>query len=154
MDKVANAIEKSIEYWDIFGIRNANIQHCNYEFNMNHAVCTTAFNTDAKAIIAYTESGDTARIVSSFGPGCPVFAITSNSITYRQLGLCWNIIPKLYEKKESIDILIKEAIDKLKEEKLLENGDKIVIAGGNKAIPNLNSESNVLNNIIGGVVQI
>lgn len=119
MDKVSKTIEESVEYWEMFGIRNANIQHCNYEFNMNYAVCTTAFNTDAKAIIAYTESGDTARIVSSFGPGCPIFAITSNERTYRQLGLCWNITPKLYEPKESIDILIKEALDNLKKEGLL-----------------------------------
>jgi pyruvate kinase len=35
-----------------------------------------------------------------------VFAITENPVTYRQLGLCWNIQPRLFEKQESIDELL------------------------------------------------
>ena len=35
---------------------------------MNNAVCTTAMNVEAKAIIAYTNTGNTARMVSQFRP--------------------------------------------------------------------------------------
>ena len=83
---------------------------------MNNAVCATAMNVEAKAIIAYTNTGNTARMVSSFGPGCPIFAITQNERTYRQLGLCWNIIPKLFEHQETIDKLVCLGINTLKNE--------------------------------------
>ena len=84
---------------------------------MNYAVCTTAMNVSAKAIIAYTETGNTSRMVSSFGPECPIFAITQNETTYRQLGLCWSIIPKLFNEQETIDKLLHVGINKLREER-------------------------------------
>ena len=85
MDRVALAIEKSLKYWKRFKIREYDLNSLDYEFNMNYSVCTLACNVNAKAIIAYTETGDTARMLSSFGAGCPIFAITENETTYRQL---------------------------------------------------------------------
>lgn len=85
MDRVALAIEKSLKYWRRFKNRGYDLDKLNYEFNMNYSVCTLACNIGAKAIIAYTETGDTSRILSSFGPECPIFAITQNETTYRQL---------------------------------------------------------------------
>lgn len=133
MNRVATTTEQSINYWKRFKWRSSDIENCNYEFNMNYAVCTTAVNIEAKAIIAYTNTGNTARIVSSFGPGCPIFAITANEITYRQLGLCSNIVPKLYTHQSCIDDLIEFGIETLKLEGFLQTGDKILVAGRNKS---------------------
>ena len=121
---------------------------------MNYAVCTTAMNVDAKAIIAYTNTGDTPRIVSSFGPGCPVFAITQNETTYRQLGLYWGIIPKWFEPQPNIDVLLHKGLDKLKEENFLLKGDKVVIDGGTKVLTDVPTEDLTRNSVIGGVVEI
>ena len=70
---------------------------------MNYSVCVTAMNIGAKAIVAHTKTGDTPRMLASFSPKCPIFAITQDKITYRQLGLCWSIIPKLYENENNIE---------------------------------------------------
>ena len=96
MDRVAIAIEKSIKYWKRFKIRDYNLENLNYKFNMNYSVCTLASNVNAKAIIAYTNTGDTSRLLASFGVECPIFAITENETTYRQLGAVWGVIPKLF----------------------------------------------------------
>ena len=85
MGKTALTIENSLKYWKRFKNRQYNMENLNYEFNMNYSVCTLAANINAKAIIAYTNTGNTARILSSFGPECPIFAITENETTYRQL---------------------------------------------------------------------
>ena len=111
-------------------------------------------NVDAKAIIAYTNTGDTPRIVSSFGPGCPIFAITQNEVIYRQLGLCWGITPKLFEPQPNIDVLLHKGLDKLREEKYLNEGDKVVIAGGTKVLTDVPTEELKQNIVMGGVVEV
>ena len=85
MAKVSETIENSLKYWKRFRVRDYELDELDYKFNMNYSVCTLAANLSAKAIIAYTETGDTARMLSSFGPDCPIFAITENEVTYRQL---------------------------------------------------------------------
>lgn len=154
MNKIAIEIESSIKYWKRLKAREYDLDHTNCEFIMNYAVCTTAMNVNAKAIIAYTNTGNTARMVSSFGPGCPVFAITQNETTYRQLGLYWGIIPKWFEPQPNIDVLLHKGLDKLKEENFLLKGDKVVIDGGTKVLTDVPTEDLTRNSVIGGVVEI
>ena len=154
MDKIASSIENSIKYWKRFKHREYNLEDSDYEFNMNYAVCTTAESIKAKAIVSYTNTGDMPRKVASFGPACPVYAITNNYITYRQLGLCWNIEPKLFDRQESIDELLHVGLNRLLEEGLVERGDRVVIAGGKKALLNLSDSEATINNSIGGIVEI
>ncbi len=49
------------------------------------------------AIIVITRSGFTARLVSSYRPSVPVFAVTTDSATYRQLASVWGVRPILAE---------------------------------------------------------
>ena len=154
MDRIATAIENSIKYWRRFKRREYELESKEYNYNMNYAVATTAMNINAKAIIAYTISGDTPREVSSFGVECPIFAITENDITFRQLGLCFGIIPKLFEPQETIDKLLYKGIDKLKQEGFLKKGDKVVLAGGTKILTEMNENEAEVNNVIGGVLVI
>ena len=128
MNKIAIKIESSINYWKRFKTRQYDLINMNSELVMSYAVCTTAMNIESKAIMAYTNTGNTARMVSSFGPGCPIFAITHNEVIYRQLGLAWGIIPKLFEQQECIDILLHKGLNKLKEEGFLIKGDKVTAA--------------------------
>ena len=50
-----------------------------------------AKNVEAKAIVAYTNTGDSVRRISGMGPQCPIFAVTSNEKTYNQLSVVWNV---------------------------------------------------------------
>ncbi len=154
MNRIATKIESSIKYWKRFKLREYNLIDSDCEFIMNYAVCTTAMNVEAKAIIAYTNTGDTARMVSSFGPECPIFAITQNEVIYRQLGLCWGIIPKLFDEQPNIDVLLHKGLDKLIEENFLNKGDKVVIAGGTKVLTDIPTGDVAKNNVMGGVVEI
>ena len=154
MDRVAVAIEKSLKYWKRFKNRNYDLEKFDYNFNMNYSVCMSAANINAKTIIAYTDTGNTSRTVSSFGPECPIFAITENERTYRQLGLCWNIIPKLFPHQENIDKLVYVGIDTLKKEKFLQKNDIVVIAGGSKAVADLSDDEAQVNTSMGGIVKV
>ena len=70
------------------------------------------------------------------------------------MGLCWGIIPKLFEAQPNIDVLLHKGLDKLKEEGFLNKGDKVVIAGGTKVLTDIPSEELQKNNVMGGVVEI
>lgn len=152
MDRIATTIESSIKYWKRFRNRECHFKNTNYEFNINHSICSTAMNMEAKAIFAYTEAGDTPRMVSSFTPNCPIYAITENERTYRQLALTWGVYPRLAKVQSSINQALTEEIKAVKEEGRLKDGDTIVIAGGARVAPN--SEEDTINRIIGGVLKI
>ena len=154
MNKVAIAIEGSLNYWKRFKSREYDLEKLDYDFNMNYSVCMSAANINAKAIIAYTDTGNTSRTVSSFGPECPIFAITENEITYRQLGMCWNITPKLFPHQENIDKLVYLGVDTLKKEGFLQEGDRIAIAGGAKAVAELSDSEAQVNSSMGGIVKV
>jgi pyruvate kinase len=51
----------------------------------------------APAIIVITRSGFSARLVSSYRPPVPIFAVTTDPQTYRQLGAVWGVRPVLAE---------------------------------------------------------
>ena len=154
MERIAVAIEDSIKYWKRFKRREYDMTDKSYEFNMNYAVATTAMNIDAKAIVAYTKTGDTPKMVSRFGVECPIFAITQDEITYRQLGLCFGIIPKLFEPQPSIDELLSKGVDKLIEEKFLVKKDKVVVAGGKEILEKYLDNKMSTNAVIGGILEI
>lgn len=69
-------------------------------------------------------------------------------------GAAWNIIPKLFPHQETIDKLVYLGIDTLKKEGFLEPGDKVVIAGGAKAVSDLGDYEAAQNDSMGGIVII
>ena len=97
---------------------------------IGHATCTTAHDLGAKAIVALTVSGGTARQLSKFRPSCPIIAPTISEKARRQLSLSWGVIPMDSEEINNSDELFEHAVKKAKETGLVKNGDLIVITGG------------------------
>lgn len=151
MNRIANTVEKEINYWKRFTRKDHNLTDLNYEFNLNHSVTGTAMEMHAKAIFAYTETGDTPRMISSFLPGCPIYALTTNEKTYRQLALVWNTMPILIKGKQTPNDVIAEGIEEAKRCGYIKTGDVIVLAGGASI---LSHHEDAMNRTIGGVIKI
>lgn len=66
-----------------------------------HAVASAtvdaARQVEAPAIIVITKSGFSARLVSSYRPAVPIFAVTTDPATYRQLAAVWGVRPVLWD---------------------------------------------------------
>ena len=148
MAKIANRIEPEVNYWKRFDEKDK-IELKHVEDNIAYSTCIIAKNTNADAIVAYTNTGDSARRLAGMGAGCPILAITDNKRTFRQLGLAWNIHPVYVDSKDSIDNTVEAGIEKLKEKGILESGDKVVISGGRNYVKNAK-----LSKMIGGYVEI
>ena len=59
-----------------------------------------------KLILAFTESGLTAKLVAGHRPRVPVVAVTHDERVYRQLALWWGVVPTLAASTENTDELL------------------------------------------------
>ncbi|MBE6707972.1 MAG: pyruvate kinase [Ruminococcaceae bacterium] len=94
------------------------------------AACTTARDLRARAIIAVTKSGQTARRVSKFRPFQHIIAATPSEKTFHQLSLSWGVFPVLARSQDDTDSLFLHAIDCAKQIDLVTPGDTVVITAG------------------------
>jgi pyruvate kinase len=97
---------------------------------ISHATCTIAQDLGAKAIIAVTKSGYTARMVSKYRPNSMIIATTIDERRQRQLSLSWGVTPLLTEQKLTTDELFDSAVDAAADLGFVENGDIVVITAG------------------------
>ena len=94
------------------------------------AACTTARDLNARAIIAVTKSGYTARRVSKFRPIQPIVASTPEAKTFHQLSMSWGVYPVLALSQKSQEHLFRHAIDCAKQIDIVSGGDCVVIIAG------------------------
>ena len=95
-----------------------------------HSTCSMAIDVNAKAIVACTMSGYTARRVSRFR--CPVdtIAMTTDKKVWRKLALSWGVTPVLVDKFTSLDVMFYYALGRAKQMLNLKKGDSVVLTGG------------------------
>ena len=91
---------------------------------------TVAEELDCKLIVAFTESGTTAHLVSTYRPHAPIAAITYNDDTYRRLALWWGVVPVKSDFAETTDDMIGQGEALLKAKGLVAKGDTILMLAG------------------------
>jgi pyruvate kinase len=91
------------------------------------AACKAAQDIQAKFIIACTDSGFTAGLVSKFRPKAPILAFTPEPASLRKMSLYWGVEPRLMKPPTGTDEMIREVERSLLEEGLVKRGDRIVI---------------------------
>ena len=129
MAKIAESTEGSINYKKRFDTTEFQIK--NSVDAISHATCGVSIDLSAKAIVACSLSGMTARMVSRHRPPAVIIGLTTNEHTWRRLALSWGVIPALCEKYSSTDVLFYMAKSIAKSKLSLKRGDKLVITGGN-----------------------
>ncbi|HEY2066426.1 MAG TPA: pyruvate kinase [Gemmatimonadaceae bacterium] len=84
----------------------------------------------APALIVFTKSGFSARIVASHRPGVPILVLTDQERTYRQLALVWGVIPCLVTHCDNYWDMVKLALDAVRARALARAGDRVVVTAG------------------------
>ncbi len=129
MHNIASRAEQAL---DSSAILSARIKDC--EHNMTDAigqsVAHTAINLDVNAIVAPTESGHTARMISKYRPKAPIVAVTSDDSVTRRLALVWGVFPTMGQKASTTDEMLQMAVDESMNSGLTKHGDLIVITAG------------------------
>jgi pyruvate kinase len=89
-----------------------------------------AEDIDAAAIVAFTQSGSTARLLAKQRPRQPILAPTPDEKTYRRLALTWGTLPLMGEARENVNDLETQACRLAQETKFVKPGDRLVITAG------------------------
>lgn len=94
------------------------------------AVVAAAELLRAPLVVCFTVSGFTARKVSAYRPVEPIFALTTDAGTYRQLCLVWGVVTGLADHLPSYDQMLAVARQQILERRLAEPGEKVVVTAG------------------------
>jgi pyruvate kinase len=128
MSRIAETAEDSIDYVGRFRQDEFVIQ--NETDALSHSTCGMAIDLNAKAIVACTLSGLTARMVSRFRAPIDIIGLTTEEKTWRQLALSWGVIPEMCELYPSTEVLFFSAKKIAAASLKLTKGDTVVITGG------------------------
>jgi pyruvate kinase len=91
---------------------------------------------DAKYLVTFTQSGDSARRISRLRSRLPILAITPETGTYNRLALSWGIEPLISPMVKHTDDMVMQADKILIDTKRAAIGDQVmIIAGAPPGIP-------------------
>ncbi|HVI49123.1 MAG TPA: pyruvate kinase [Chitinophaga sp.] len=104
--------------------------------------CKIAEDLDADALIGMTQSGYTGFMLSSYRPRSPLYVFTKERTLVNQLSLSWGVRAFYYEEEESLDDIVFDQINILKERGFVKVGDVAVNTGSTPV--NLHLPTNTL----------
>lgn len=94
-----------------------------------YSACNLAKDVRANALIGMTQSGYTAFMLSSYRPKSPLYIFSKERTLISQLSLSWGVRAFYYAEEESLDDIISDQIDILKDRGFVNTGDIIVNTG-------------------------
>jgi len=128
MNRLAKATESHIS--NDVDISSSETHTKSVSWAVGRSASWLAKDLDAKAIVAYTESGFTVASVSRFRPVCPILGLTPNDSTYRKLNMFWGVTPGHCGKFADLDELFANAAEFAVSKGLAKSGDRIIITAG------------------------
>jgi len=127
LDRIAQSTEKSFHTYSQNSPETATRDTASA---IARAACSLADYVGAKAIVAPTGTGATARRVSMYRPRHPIVALCTDKRVARELKLYWGVIPTLSRKAKTIDWLFDRADAAAEELGLARKGERIVVTSG------------------------
>lgn len=125
MKKIIMRTEKAMNIY--YRKHEPNIEEPDFlPISVCYNACKMAEQSDAKALIAMTNSGFTAFQISSYRPKAAIFIFTANHFLLNQLSLVWGVRGLYYDKFESTDDTISDIQKILKKEGYIEKDDLVI----------------------------
>lgn len=94
-----------------------------------YSACKLAKDSQANALIGMTQSGYTAFMLSSYRPKSPLYIFSKERSLISQLSLSWGVRAFYYAEEESLDDIIFDQINILKERGFIKKDDIVINTG-------------------------
>lgn len=129
MDKIAVHTEISVDYRSVVSTRRRE-KEGNMTEAIGQAAAYTALNLNVKAVLAPTRSGQTAKMIAKYRPGCPIIALTSSEKASKKLSLVWGVYPIVGSNTSTIEEILEESVEESVKHQYVSHGDVVIITAG------------------------
>ncbi len=141
MDVICQEAEKSPELHLM--TEDAFIAHvARFPSAIAKAAVEVTHNLGISNLACFTESGNTARLLSKYRPEADIIAFTNNEPTFRRMAGYWGVRPRLIGRYDTTDDLIIAAGEALIAEGVVEAGEHVVMVAG--IPPNQGAQTNLV----------
>ena len=106
------------------------------------AAVDTAANLKLGTIAAFTESGNTALLLSKYRPQARIIAFSPEESTRRRMAMMWGVTPMAADRRDSTDLMIAWAEKHLERTGVCEDGEGVVMVAG--IPPNRQASTNLM----------
>lgn len=135
MVRIAGEIERSHAYesgptYDIPVVQHLRAGATRTEHAIAAATVEAVRLLGAPAIVTFTTSGATARLVSSYRPPVPILGLCDDERSWRQLALVWGVVPVLYRGEPNYETMLAYAREHLIRQKIAKPGQRIAVTAG------------------------
>ena len=110
--------------------RQPHCQRLSQAHAVSHAARALSEEASVQAIVVFTRSGASAHLISKDRPRVPIVAYTPSEHVYRQLSLWWGVWPYRLTMQGSTEDLIAVVSQRLQDDRLIQQGEHVVIMGG------------------------
>ncbi len=109
---------------------------------ISEASVDTANRLGLNTIVAFTESGSTARLLSKYRPRADIYAFTPSETSYRRMAAYGGVTPMMFEREESTDEMFMRAEERLLDLGIARPGEGVVMVAG--IPPNQQATTNIM----------
>jgi len=124
MDRIIEETERSLP------IKTRYEEKGTFSEAVAEAAAEAAHDVRAKYIIAFTQSGSTARLLSMLRPEVPIIAMSPSEKVMRRMALFWGVTSRKIRRLKTMELQFKEVEKELLSEGLARKGDTVVITSG------------------------
>jgi pyruvate kinase len=98
--------------------------------SITRAARELAKDRNVAAIVVFTQSGRTARLMSKTRPDVPILAFTPELCTYQQMSLYWGVTPLLVPYADTLEMMIKHVETAIATTTRLKKGQQVILISG------------------------
>ncbi len=106
------------------------------------AAVEVATDMGLETIVAFTESGTTALLLSKYRPDARIVGFTPVPEVYRRMALYRGVLPRRFDRRETTDLMIAAAEKAIEKEGLADRDEVVVMVAG--IPPNVQASTNLL----------
>jgi len=129
MDSIVQRAESNLQRWGKTTFESELSQQSD-PVSITKAAKELATDRDVSAIIVFTQSGKTARLMSKARPPVPILAFTPEQCTFRQMGMYWGVTPILVPYADTLETMIQHVETAIATTTNLKPGEQVVLISG------------------------